>query len=67
MAVDFPHNLPGGVLGGAGESGWRPARSRRVYEVSNDGYISTGGIERVRTVDPLVGVTSLSRQQREAS
>lgn len=42
------------------------AESRRVYEVSNDGYTSTGGIVRVRTVDPLVGITSLSRQQREA-
>ena len=42
------------------------AEARRVYEVSNDGYTSTGGIVRVRTVDPLVGITSLSRQQREA-
>ena len=38
----------------------------RVYEVSNDGYTATGGIVRVRTVDPLIGITSLSRQQREA-
>ncbi|UVK37815.1 hypothetical protein LHFGNBLO_004906 [Mesorhizobium sp. AR10] len=34
--------------------------ARRVYEVSNDGYTSTGGIVRV------TGITSLSRQQREA-
>lgn len=40
--------------------------ARRVYEVSNDGYTSTGGIVRVRSIDPLAGVTSLSRQQREA-
>lgn len=40
--------------------------ARRVYEVSNDGYTSTGGIVRVRNVDPLTGITSLSRQQREA-
>src|ERR1700754_3219652 len=38
----------------------------RVYEVSNDGYTSTGGIVRVRNVDPLTGITSLSRRQREA-
>ncbi|MFB9979987.1 DUF6456 domain-containing protein [Mesorhizobium kowhaii] len=38
----------------------------RVYEVSNDGYTATGGIVRVRTIDPLLGITSLSRQQREA-
>lgn len=42
------------------------AEARRVYEVSNDGYTSTGGIVRVRNVDPLIGITSLSRQQREA-
>ena len=42
------------------------AEARRVYEVSNDGYTSTGGIVRVRNVDPLLGITSLSRQQREA-
>ncbi|TGQ64065.1 hypothetical protein EN829_021090 [Mesorhizobium sp. M00.F.Ca.ET.186.01.1.1] len=40
--------------------------ARRVYEVSNDGHTSTGGIVRVRNVDPLLGITSLSRQQREA-
>lgn len=40
--------------------------ARRVYEVSNDGYTATGGIVRVRNVDPLVGITSLTRQQREA-
>ncbi|PAQ04194.1 DUF6456 domain-containing protein [Mesorhizobium mediterraneum] len=38
--------------------------ARRVYEVSNDG--PPGGIVRVRNVDPLTGITSLSRQQREA-
>ncbi|GLS39302.1 hypothetical protein GCM10010869_48990 [Mesorhizobium tianshanense] len=38
--------------------------ARRVYQVSNDG--PTGGIVRVRNVDPLTGITSLSRQQREA-
>jgi hypothetical protein len=38
----------------------------RVYEVSNDGYAATGGIVRVRAIDALVGITSLSRQQREA-
>jgi hypothetical protein len=38
----------------------------RVYEVSNDGFTATGGIVRVRNVDPLLGITSLSRQQREA-
>ncbi|CDX18447.1 conserved hypothetical protein [Mesorhizobium plurifarium] len=42
------------------------AEARRVYEVSNGGYTSTGGIVRLRNVDPLVGITSLSRQQREA-
>ncbi|RVB77476.1 MULTISPECIES: DUF6456 domain-containing protein [unclassified Mesorhizobium] len=40
--------------------------ARRVYEVSNDGHTATGGIVRVRNVDPLTGITSLSRQQREA-
>ena len=30
----------------------------RVYEVSNDGFTSTGGIVRVRNVDPLIGITS---------
>ncbi|TIO10686.1 DUF6456 domain-containing protein [Mesorhizobium sp.] len=40
--------------------------ARRIYEVSNDGHTSTGGIVRVRNVDPLTGITSLSRQQREA-
>ena len=40
--------------------------ARRIYEVSNDGHTSTGGIVRVRNVDPLAGITSLSRQQREA-
>lgn len=40
--------------------------ARRVYEVSNDGFTSTGGIVRVRNVDPLLGITSLSAQQREA-
>ncbi|CAN7479755.1 DUF6456 domain-containing protein [Mesorhizobium amorphae] len=38
----------------------------RIYEVSNGGYTSTGGIVRVRNVDPLLGITSLTRQQREA-
>ncbi|RUU76214.1 DUF6456 domain-containing protein [Mesorhizobium sp. M7A.F.Ca.MR.362.00.0.0] len=38
----------------------------RVYEMSNDGYAATGGIVRVRAIDALVGITSLSRQQREA-
>ncbi|MER8441427.1 hypothetical protein NKH36_34145 [Mesorhizobium sp. M1312] len=38
--------------------------ARRIYEVSNDG--PPGGIVRVRNVDPLTGITSLSRQQREA-
>jgi Domain of unknown function (DUF6456) len=42
------------------------AESRRVYEVSNDGYISTGGIARVRNVDPLKGIASLTHKQREA-
>ena len=42
------------------------AEARRVYEVSNDGYTSTGGIVRLRNVDPLKGITSLTRQQREA-
>ncbi|RWX66869.1 hypothetical protein EN780_13905 [Mesorhizobium sp. M4B.F.Ca.ET.089.01.1.1] len=42
------------------------AEARRVYEVSNGGFTSTGGIVRLRNVDPLVGITSLSRQQREA-
>ncbi len=40
--------------------------ARRVYEVSNDGFTSTGGIVRVRNVDPLLGITSLTGQQREA-
>lgn len=38
----------------------------RVYEVSNDGHAATGGIVRVRAIDALIGITSLSRQQREA-
>ncbi|MER9105842.1 DUF6456 domain-containing protein [Mesorhizobium sp. M0848] len=38
----------------------------RVYEVSNDGYAATGGIVRMRAIDALIGITSLSRQQREA-
>ncbi|RWO69895.1 MAG: hypothetical protein EOS17_12375 [Mesorhizobium sp.] len=38
----------------------------RVYEVSNDGYAATGRIVRVRAIDALIGITSLSRQQREA-
>ncbi|MBN9552483.1 MAG: hypothetical protein J0H31_27420 [Alphaproteobacteria bacterium] len=42
------------------------AEARRVYEVSNDGYISTGGIARVRNVDPLKGIASLTHKQREA-
>ncbi|TIN19655.1 MAG: hypothetical protein E5Y31_24030 [Mesorhizobium sp.] len=42
------------------------SEARRVYEVSNDGFTATGGIVRVRTIDPLIGITSLSRQQREA-
>lgn len=40
--------------------------ARRVYEVSNDGHTATGGIVRVRNVDPLLGITSLSGQQRDA-
>ncbi|MBZ9676412.1 DUF6456 domain-containing protein [Mesorhizobium sp. ES1-1] len=40
--------------------------ARRVYEVSNDGFTATGGIVRVRNVDPLLGITSLTGQQREA-
>jgi hypothetical protein len=42
------------------------AEARRIYEVSNGGYISTGGIARVRTVDPLKGISSLTFKQREA-
>jgi hypothetical protein len=42
------------------------SEASRVYEVSNGGHTSTGGVVRVRNVDPLVGITSLSRQQREA-
>ncbi|MBZ9871451.1 DUF6456 domain-containing protein [Mesorhizobium sp. BR1-1-9] len=42
------------------------SEARRVYEVSNDGHTSTGGIVRVRSIDPLLGITSLSHQQREA-
>lgn len=40
--------------------------ARRVYEVSNDGHISTGGIVRVRKVDPLKGILSLTDRQRVA-
>jgi hypothetical protein len=40
--------------------------ARRVYEVSNDGHISTGGIVRVRKVDPLKGILSLTDRQRGA-
>jgi hypothetical protein len=40
--------------------------ARRVYEASNNGFTSTGGIVRVRNVDPLLGITSLTGQQREA-
>ncbi|MBZ9986615.1 DUF6456 domain-containing protein [Mesorhizobium sp. BH1-1-5] len=42
------------------------AEARRVYEMSNGGYTSTGGVVRLRNVDPLKGITSLTRQQREA-
>ncbi|MBZ9852142.1 DUF6456 domain-containing protein [Mesorhizobium sp. CA14] len=42
------------------------AEARRVYEVSNGGHTSTGGVVRLRNVDPLTGITSLTRQQREA-
>ncbi|WP_245261716.1 DUF6456 domain-containing protein [Mesorhizobium sp. L2C067A000] len=42
------------------------ADARRVYDVSNGGYISTGGIARVRNVDPLKGISSLTYKQREA-
>ncbi len=42
------------------------AEARRVYDVSNGGYTSTGGVVRLRNVDPLTGITSLTRQQREA-
>lgn len=42
------------------------AEARRVYDVSNGGHTSTGGVVRVRNVDPLTGITSLTRQQREA-
>lgn len=38
----------------------------RVYDVSNGGYISTGGIVRVRNVDPLKGISSLTKAQRMA-
>ncbi len=40
--------------------------ARRVYEVSNDGHISTGGIVRIRKVDPLKGILSLTDRQRGA-
>jgi hypothetical protein len=40
--------------------------ARRVYEVSNSGHTAADGVVRVRNVDPLVGITSLRRQQREA-
>ncbi|MHA6643429.1 DUF6456 domain-containing protein [Mesorhizobium sp. A623] len=41
--------------------------ARRVYEVvSNDGHISTGGIVRVRKIDPLKGILSLTDRQRGA-
>ncbi|MBZ9761628.1 DUF6456 domain-containing protein [Mesorhizobium sp. CA8] len=42
------------------------AEARRIYEVSNGGYTSTVGVVRLRNVDPLTGITSLTRQQREA-
>ncbi|ESX31953.1 DUF6456 domain-containing protein [Mesorhizobium sp. M1060] len=42
------------------------ADARRIYDVSNGGYISTGGIARVRNVDPLKGISSLTYKQREA-
>ena len=42
------------------------AEARRVYDVSNGGYTSTGGVVRLRNVDPLTGIPSLPRQQREA-
>lgn len=41
--------------------------ARRVDEVSNDGYISTGGIVQVRKVDPLKGILSLTDRQRGAA
>ena len=40
--------------------------ARRVYEVSNDGHISTGGIVQVRKIDPLKGILSLTDRQRGA-
>jgi len=42
------------------------AEARRVYEVSNGGFTAAGGAVRLRNVDPLKGITSLTRQQREA-
>lgn len=42
------------------------AEARRIYHVSNGGYISTGGIARIRNVDPLKGISSLTYKQREA-
>lgn len=42
------------------------AEASRVYEVSNDGHTSTGGIARVRNSDPLKGIPSLTDRQRAA-
>ena len=42
------------------------ADAARVYDVSNGGYVSTGGIVRVRKINPLSGIPSLTDQQRAA-
>jgi len=42
------------------------AEAQRIYDVSNDGHIRTGGIARVRNVDPLKSIVSLTDRQREA-
>lgn len=42
------------------------ADAARIYDVSNGGYVSTGGIVRVRRINPLSGIPSLTEQQRAA-
>ena len=39
----------------------------RVYEISNGGYVALGGVARIRNVDPLKGISSLTNDQRDAA
>lgn len=41
-------------------------KSKRMIDISNGGFVALGGIARVRNVDPLKGIASLTVKQREA-